>query len=275
MLAAWRRCWWDTRPIPMTSWRAAKALADERGLRVSAHMSPYADDAAWYVANLGRRPLEHLADLGVLGGNVAITHAVHIDHSELDILVASGAHVVHCPTSGLAMQGGYGLSAVGLFPEMLARGVNVVLGTDGAATDILSSARLSASVFRDARQDHDLIAPSTALEMATLGGAEAMGMAALIGSLEVGKKADFVLHDTYLPRLGAARSSTPSPSWVFCAPPRGVPSVWIDGVARDRRRASHPIRPRISCWPTPARQALRAEVAPRRPLPIQTTWPVI
>jgi len=250
-------------------WRAAKALADQHHLGVSAHMSPYADDADWYMTHLGRRPLEHLADLGVLGENVAITHLVHIDHSELDILAWSGTSVVHCPTS--AVQGGYGLSRVGLFPEMLDRGVNIMLGTDGAATDILSSARLSASVFRDARQDQDLFPPSTALEMATLNAARAMGMDASIGSLEVGKKADLVLHDTYLPDWGGPQFDTVT-QLVFCAPPRGVHSVWIDGVrVIEDGRATLFDEDKLLA---DARQA-GAALVDRVGLPVRTTWPVI
>lgn len=250
-------------------WRAAKALADQHHLGLSAHMSPYADDPEWYLANLGRRPLEYLADLGVLGENVAITHLVHIDHGELDILAATGTHVIHCPTS--AAQGGYGLSQVGLFPEMLDRGVNIMLGTDGAATDILSSARLAASLFRDARQDQDLLPPSTALEMATLNGARAMGMEASIGSLEVGKKADMVLHDTYLPDWGGPQFDIAT-QLVFCAPPRGVHSVWIDGlrVIEDGRATLFDEDKLLA----DARQA-GAALVDRVGLPIRTTWPVI
>ena len=250
-------------------WRAAKDLADQHGLRISAHMSPYGEDAEWYLAHLGRRPLEHLADLGVLGENVALTHLVHIDQSELDILVSSGASTIHCPTS--AVQGGYGLSQVGLFPEMLERGVNLVLGTDGAATDILSSARLCASVFRDARQNQDLFPPSTALEMATVNGARAMGMQATIGSLEVGKKADMVLHDTYLSDWGGPQFDTVT-QLVFCAPPSGVHSVWIDGVrVIEAGRATLFDEDKLLA---DARQA-GAELVGRLDLPIMTTWPVI
>ena len=250
-------------------WRAAKSLADEHGLGVSAHMSPYAADADWFLGHNGRRPLQHLADLGVLGENVALTHLVHIDQSELDILADTRTNAIHCPVS--ALQGGYGLSQAGLFPEMIARGVNVLLGTDGAASDILSSARLMVGLVRDARQDQDLIEPSSALEIAILNGAKALGMEASIGSIEVGKKADFVLHDPEVPEWGGPQFDVAS-QLVFCAPANGVHSVWIDGVrVIDQGRATLFDQDRLLA---DARQAGAALVG-RLGLPVKTSWPVI
>ncbi|HUZ13339.1 MAG TPA: amidohydrolase family protein [Caulobacteraceae bacterium] len=249
-------------------WRAAKALADEHGLGVSAHMSPRASDPEWYLAAYGRRPLEHLADLGVLGENVALTHLAQIDASELDILVGSGAGAIHCPHA--AFEGGFGLSRDGLFPEMIERGVNVMLGTDGVAADILSSARLMACVFRDARRDQELLAPATLLEMATLNGARGLGLSARIGSLEVGKKADLVLHDTDLPQWGPVFDAPAQ--LAFCAPPHGVHSVWIDGVqVIEAGRATLIDEARLLA---DARQA-GFELISRTGLPTRTAWPVV
>src|SRR5262249_30499822 len=76
-------------------WRAAKALADQHGVRVSAHMSPRAGDPEWFLANTGRRPLEHLEAIGALGGNVALTHVACIDGAELEVLKRTGAHAIH------------------------------------------------------------------------------------------------------------------------------------------------------------------------------------
>ena len=211
---------------PDEVWRAAKALADQHGLGVSAHMSPRSSDPEWFMTQYGRRPLEHLADIGVLGANVSLTHLADIDRSELDILAGSGANAIHCPHA--ALMGGFGISQIGLFPEMIERGVTVMLGTDGLTADILSAARLMAGLFRDARRDQALFPPATMLELATLNGARAMGMSKLIGSLEVGKKADLVLHDTDLPQWGPIFD--PVAQLALSAPPSGVHSVWIDGV---------------------------------------------
>ena len=249
-------------------WRAAKALADQHGLTLSAHMSPRTGDPDWYLANYGRRPLEHLADIGVLGPNVALTHLAQIDRSELEILVASGASAIHCPHA--AFQGGFGLSQGGFYPEMIDRGVNVMLGTDGIAADILSSARLMASVFRDACFDQDIFPPSTMLEMAISNGAAGLGLEREIGSLEVGKKADIVLHDTDLPEWGPVFDAPAQ--LALSAPPSGVHSVWIDGVqVLDDGHATLIDEARLLA---DARQAGLALIA-RTQLPNRTSWPVL
>ncbi|HTW36767.1 MAG TPA: amidohydrolase family protein [Rhizomicrobium sp.] len=249
-------------------WRAAKALADEYGLRVSAHMSPRASDPEWFLAKYGRRPLEHLADIGVLGESVMITHLAAIDRSELDLLAQSGTSAIHCPHA--ALQGGFGVSHIGLFPEMLERGVDVLLGTDGVAADILSSGRLMASLFRDARRDQDIFPPSTILELCTVNAAVAMGLSSEIGSLEPGKKADFVLHDTYLPEWGPIFD--PVEQLALSAPPGGVHSVWIDGVrVLNAGRSVLLDEDKILA---DARQAGRAVIA-RTKLPNRTVWPVL
>ncbi len=249
-------------------WRAAKALADQHGLRVSAHMSPRAGDPEWFLARYNRRPLEHLADIGVLGKTVMLTHLANIDRSELELLVESGAGAIHCPHA--ALQGGFGVSHIGLFPEMLDRGVDLMLGTDGVAADILGSGRLMASLFRDARCDQELVPATTVLEMATLNPARAMGMADLIGALEPGKKADIVLHDTDLPEWGPVFDAVGQ--LAFSAPPGGVHSVWIDGVrVLDDGRSTRLDEAKILA---DARQAGR-EVIARTGLPNRTPWPVL
>jgi 5-methylthioadenosine/S-adenosylhomocysteine deaminase len=248
-------------------WRAAKALADQHGIRVSAHMSPRASDPEWFMANYGRRPLEHLADIGVMGPSVMLTHLAAIDHSELDVLVQSGASAIHCPHA--AFQGGFGMSHIGLYPEMLDRGVPVMLGTDGVAADILSSARLMGSLFRDARGDQDIFPAELLLELTTVRGARAMGMSDQIGSLDVGKKADLVLHDTDLPEWGPVFDAPAQ--LAMSAPSAGVHSVWINGVQVLECGCSTLLdEAKILA---DARQAGRAVVA-RTGLPNRTAWPV-
>jgi len=252
---------------PDDVWLAAKALADQHGICVSAHMSPRASDPEWFLATYGRRPLEHLADIGALGERVALTHLAEIDESELSLLAGSGAKAIHCPHA--AFQGGFGLSQGGRFPEMLDRGVEVMLGTDGVAADILSSSRLMASVFRDARRDQDLFPPATILELATIAGARGLGLERQIGSLEVGKKADIVLHDTELPEWGPVFD--PALQLAISAPPGGVDTVFIDGVkVLDGGRSTRLDEAKLIA---DARQAGAALVA-RTGLPLRTTWPV-
>jgi cytosine/adenosine deaminase-related metal-dependent hydrolase len=248
-------------------WRAAKALADEHGLGVSAHMSPRASDPEWFLARHNQRPLEHLDSIGVLGPNVAITHLANIDQLELDILVRTGTNAIFCPHA--ALQGGFGISQRGLFPEMMERGVNVLVGSDGLPVGILESARLMARIFRDARADQTIFPPTTILELATIHGARGLGISHLIGSLEVGKKADFVLHDTETPEWGPVFD--PVLQLALYAP-AAVHGVWIDGVrvVEDGRATLLDEEKLVA----DARQAGAAVIA-RTGLPGRSPWPVL
>ncbi len=207
-------------------WQGAKALADAHGVGISAHMSPVEGDPDWHLASFGRRPVEHLAALGVLGSNLALTHMVHVDAAEVALLAESGTSVIHCP--GAALKGGFGTTGLGRFPEMAAAGVNLLLGTDGADhADLLRVAGLMAGLFKDARRDRSLFPASAVLEMATLNGAKALGLGDEIGSLEIGKKADLVLHDTDRPEWRPLLDVVAQLVW--SADGRGVHSVWVDG----------------------------------------------
>ena len=145
-----------------------------------------------------------------------------------------------------------------------------MLGTDGVAADILGAARLMASLFRDARVDQTIFPAALILELATVNGAGAMGLSDEIGSLEVGKKADFVLHDTRLPEWGPVFDAVSQ--LAFSAPSGGVHSVWIDGVqVIDAGRATLIDEDKLLA---DARQAGAALIA-RTGLPNQTPWPIL
>ncbi len=206
-------------------WQAAKAMADQHGLAVSAHMSPLIDDSEWYVANLGRRPIEHLAHIGALGPTTCLTHVAHIDENEMALIVSSGTNVIHCPHN--ATHGAFGVTQVGLFPEMLDAGVNIMLGSDGEVCDLIQAAKLASGIFRDARRDKSLMPAHRMLEMATVNGAQGIGVADLVGSIEVGKKADIVLHDTQ--NLLMRPLLDPVDQFITNSDGRHVDSVWVDG----------------------------------------------
>jgi 5-methylthioadenosine/S-adenosylhomocysteine deaminase len=248
-------------------WKAAKVLADENGLGISAHMSPYKDDADWFLSEYNRRPIEHLADIGVLGSNVAITHSVHIDESELAILAETGTNVVFCPLASL--KGGFGVTSVGRFPEMAEAGINLLLGTDGYDIDILHSARLMSALFKDTHLDPRIFSASKTLEMLTVNAATAMGMQDEIGSLEVGKKADFVCHDTARPEWRPIVSLVNQLIWT--ADGRGVHSVWVDGVRVVDNYRSTFIDEDVLCTQA---QLAGEEIIARSELPFRSPWPV-
>ena len=211
-------------------WREADALAKAYGAGISAHMSPVEADPEWYLANTGRRPIEHLAELGVLGPHVSLTHAIHLDDHEVELLAQAQVNIAHCPMS--ALKGAYGATGHGKFPEMSAQGINIMLGTDGAnngnAADLMRVMFLVAGLFKDARRDPKAFPAHEVLEMATLNGARGMGMADQIGSIEPGKKADLVLHDTDRPEWRPLLNVVNQMVW--SADGRGVHTVFVDGV---------------------------------------------
>ncbi len=210
-------------------WRAARELATEHGTGMSFHMSPAKLDPEGFVAEFGQRPMIHLAELGVLGPDVAITHCVQIDDQELAVMAETGVHVAHCPTTALKVS--YGITQVGKMPEMVMAGINVGIGTDGNNasnySDLMRATYLVAGLFKDARQDPQMFPAERAFEMATLGGAETMQMGDEIGSLEVGKKADLVLHDTERPEWRPLLNVMNQLVW--SADGRGVHTVVCDG----------------------------------------------
>ena len=211
-------------------WRAARELADEHGTGMSFHMSPAKPDPEGFIAEFGQRPMIHLAELGILRDDVAMTHCVQIDDQELAVMAELGVNVAHCPTTALKVS--YGVTQVGKFPEMMQMGINVSIGTDGNNasnySDLMRATYLVAGLFKDARQDPQMFPAEMAFEMATLGGAKTMQMQDTIGSLEVGKRADIVLHDTdrpeWRPLLNVANQL------VWSADGRGVHTVFVDGV---------------------------------------------
>ena len=179
----------------------ARALADEHGVPLIMHQSWSTDEVEASQARTGLRPIEHLAKLGVLGPTTTLVHMIHINDREVEVLADTGTNVVHCPAPGIKRA--YGASRYARFPEMLEHGVPVSLGCDAAnwsnSLDIGQAMYLACMVHREVRGQVPVISAETALEMATIHGASAVGMADEIGSLEVGKRADIVVHNTSSP----------------------------------------------------------------------------
>jgi len=210
-------------------WRAARKAADEWETGLNYHMSPAAMDPEGFLAQFGERPIEHLANLDVLGRNNVLVHCVHVDDHEIALLAQYGCSVAHCPTTALKVA--YGVTQIGRMPEMVAAGVNVAIGIDGNNAsnyaDMMRATYLVAGLFKDARRDPTVFPAEQAYEMATLGGARAILSEHEVGSIEAGKKADLVLHDRerpeWTPLLNVANQL------VWSADGRGVHTVFVDG----------------------------------------------
>ena len=185
----------------------------------------------------GCTPTEYLDRHGALNSRMTLAHSLGIGTDEARLIADRGAAVVMCPTA--AVKGGAGTSSHGLLPELLEFGATVGLGTDaGNNSNLLETLRsvyLAAVLYKDGRRDVGMIPAETALELGTIGGAAALGMGDLIGSIEPGKAADLVLFDTRRAEWGALHN--PINSLVYNADGRSVHTVIVDGkvVVADHR----------------------------------------
>jgi 5-methylthioadenosine/S-adenosylhomocysteine deaminase len=210
------------------------ALAEQTGFTF--HMSPTEDDPKSYLRRTGRRPLHHLAELGVLDNHTLIAHAVHIDDRELDILLDHDVAVASCPWAYLRL--GQGVTSSFHHPRLLHHHGRVALGCDsenaGDAIDILLTARLFAGLAKDTVGDPACFPARRALRLATIDGARALGLGDELGSLEVGKRADIVVIDTTGPAW-IPRADDPTVALVWASDGRAVRDVVASGrvVVRD------------------------------------------
>jgi 5-methylthioadenosine/S-adenosylhomocysteine deaminase len=176
----------------------AADLARSAGVGMTMHLSPTSSDPDGYARRSGKRPVIHLGDLGVLGPHLLLAHAVWIDDREVEALLGSRTAVAYTPWAYLRL--GQGLTRNTRHADLVERGGRLVFGCDAMNAadhvDVLSAAGLAAGIARDTRIDPERFGAHQAFEVATIGGAEAIGMADRIGSLEPGKLADLVVHDT-------------------------------------------------------------------------------
>ena len=193
-------------PAPLTLFlagesdlRAAKALADEYQAPLHIHVAETRSEVEATLADHGCREVEYLARLGMLDARMHVVHGVWLDDHELDLVAQAGAHIIHNPTSNMSL--GSGIAPV---PAMLQRGINVALGSDGIGNfnhDMMAVMKATPLMHRAHMGRADVMAPEQVIEMATLGGARALGLQEEIGSLEVGKQADVILIDMRKPHL--------------------------------------------------------------------------
>jgi len=209
-------------------------LAEQLGLPIHTHIHETADEVQHSLTQYGVRPLERLARLGLLGPNFIGVHAVHVSDAEIELLAQHGCHVAHCSSSNLKL-------ASGLAPvvELMRAGVNVGLGTDGAASnnrlDLFAEMRLTALLAKGVSGDAAALPAATALKMATLDAARALNLDHQIGSIVPGKRADLVAVDLH--GLACQPVFDPVSHLVYVAGREHVTHVWVDGALKlDKRR---------------------------------------
>ena len=202
--------------------------ANELDNRVHIHVQETAEEVTNALRDRGERPLQTLHRLGLLTANTQCVHMVALNEEDMDLVADTRAHVVHCPKSNLKL--GSGISPVA---ELLDKGINVALGTDGAASnnslDMLSEMQFAALLAKGINRDPTVLGTHQVLRMATINGARALGMEDIIGSVEVGKSADLVAID--LSGLGQQPLHNPASQLCYTNISQQVSHSWVAGKA--------------------------------------------
>jgi cytosine/adenosine deaminase-related metal-dependent hydrolase len=214
-----------------------KHEADRNGAGIHGHAGEVQSETPLMLSQRGRRNLKYLEHIGVVGPNVQMAHCIWLDDDELTVLEETGTHVLHCPCCNAKL--GSGIARV---PEMVARGINVSLGSDGAPSnnnlDMFIEMRL-ASLVQSYRLGPGALPAHKILHMATRGGARALGMADQLGSLEPGKKADLIILDDgglYAAPMADFALDDPVKRLVSCYQSACVQTSIIDGrVVMEKR----------------------------------------
>jgi 5-methylthioadenosine/S-adenosylhomocysteine deaminase len=220
------------------SFRKVAKLVGEIDVPVHIHLHETEGEIARSLAEHGVRPIERLQRLGLLGPGLIAVHAVHVSDAEIALLARHGASVAHCPSSNLKLASGFAPVA-----KMAAAGVNLAIGTDGAASnnrlDVFGEMRLAALLAKAIARDAQALPAHAALRAATLGGAAALGLEPRIGSISPGKAADLAAVRLLPPGAASGASSdgfaglTPcydaASHLVYVAGREHVTDVWIAG----------------------------------------------
>lgn len=201
-------------------------LAADRNIPVHIHVHETAAEVAQFVAEQGCRPLERLEQLGLLSPQLLAVHLTQAEPREIERLAHAGAHVAHCPESNLKLASGFCPTA-----QLDVAGVNVAIGTDGAASnndlDLFGELRTAALLGKGMAGDAAALPAARVLRMATLNGARALGLAEETGSLEPGKSADIIAVNLGL--LEAEPVYHPISQLVYATGRHQVSDVWVAG----------------------------------------------
>lgn len=201
-------------------------MAEELDLPIHIHLHETRDEIESSLAQYRARPIERLRALGIIGPRLVAVHGVHLDDTELDTLTKFGCSIAHCPSSNLKLASGFAPVAA-----MLGRGINVGLGTDGAASnnrlDLFQEMRTAALLAKAVSGDPEAMPAYQALRAATLNGARALGIDALTGSITPGKAADLCAVSLNGPEM--APQLNVLSQLVYAAGRENVTHVWVAG----------------------------------------------
>ena len=201
-------------------------LAEELDIPIQIHLHETEDEVNQAVTATGKRPIQRLEELGLLSSRLIAVHMTQLNNEEIETLTINGVHIAHCPESNLKL-------ASGFCPvqKLTDAGLNVALGTDGAASnndlDMFSEMRTAALLAKAVAKDASAVSAEQALRMATINGAKALGLDKEIGSLEPGKAADIIAVD--FSAIETMPMYHPVSQLVYAANRQQVSDVWVAG----------------------------------------------
>jgi 5-methylthioadenosine/S-adenosylhomocysteine deaminase len=230
--------------------RKVRTLADELDITVTMHVHETAYEIEQSISQHGQRPIQRLQNIGIINPGFIAVHMTQLTEAEIRQFSDAGAHIVHCPESNLKL-------ASGFCPvqQCLEANVNIALGTDGAASnndlDMLSEMRIAALLAKAVAHDAASVPAMTALRMATINGAKALGIDGETGSLSLGKSADVIAID--LNQLETQPVYNPVSQIVYAASRQQVTDVWVAGkqLLSNRQLTTitiHDLQNRINAW---------------------------
>jgi 5-methylthioadenosine/S-adenosylhomocysteine deaminase len=198
----------------------------KRKTRIHIHLSESRQEVADSLEKYGKSPVQHLADLGLFECPTAAAHCVHLSGEDIELLRKHKVSVLNNPTSNLKLANGFAP-----VEELLKKGVNVALGTDGSASNnnvnLFEEMHLAALVNKAINDNTESVPAQQVLRMATINGAKALGLEKEIGSLEVGKRADLILLDANKPHYFPRHN--PVSSIAYSAQAGDVSTVLVNG----------------------------------------------
>jgi 5-methylthioadenosine/S-adenosylhomocysteine deaminase len=219
------------------SFTELRVMADQLDVPVQIHLHESAAEIAASLESTGKRPFERLDALGLVNASLLAVHAIHMTDSEVARFAETGVNIAHCPRSNLKLASG-----IAPITRYRAAGVNIAIGTDGAASnnvlDVLAEMRLAALLAKATSGDAATVSASEALYMGTLGGAKALGMSRATGSITPGKWADLTCLD--LSDVNSQPIYDVVSQLVYTANASQVSDVWVAGKHQlDDGRLAH------------------------------------
>jgi 5-methylthioadenosine/S-adenosylhomocysteine deaminase len=208
-------------------------LAEELDIPIHMHIHETADEVKQSEEQLGKRSIQRLHELGLLSPRLMAVHMTQLIEEEIALLSAQGVHIVHCPESNLKLASGFCPVS-----ELLQQGINVALGTDGAASnndlDMFGEMRTAALLAKGITGNSSALPAHQVLEMATINGAKALGLDHITGSLTKGKAADVIAID--LNTIESQPLYDPVSHLIYAASRNQVSDVWVAGKQLLRNR---------------------------------------